>query len=124
MPTGPRIYWKRDEESSSGRGAQGYAAHYTPEMARIVWAVARSCDSFVAEVWITEAFRNIRDSRDLHEECRALDFTLRTASGSRPAEMVYRDVGDRVQAILGPDYDVVVHGEGANLHIHVEYDPR
>ena len=124
MPTGPRLLIKRDEESSVGRGAQLYAAHLVPEMARVMWACCRCCDTFISEVWVTEAYRKIRTDRDLHEECRALDFTLRTSTGARPAEMVYRDVGDRMVAVLGPDYDVVVHGESANLHIHAEYDPR
>ena len=124
MPSGPRIYFKRDEESGVGRGAHIYGAHFCPEIAHIVWAVARSCSHVIAELWVTEGYRDIRDERDMHEECRAFDFTFRTSSGNRPGEVFYDDIAEDASRLLGPDYDVVVHGTGANLHIHIEYDPR
>jgi hypothetical protein len=31
---------------------------------------------------------------------------------------------ERLKQELGEDYDVVLHGEGNNRHIHIEYDPR
>lgn len=124
MPSGPRIYFKRDEESSVGRGAILYAAHFVPEVSVMVWAVARSCTALIAEVWVTEAYRDIRDERDMHEECRALDFTFRTSSGARPGDDYYEDAAMEAAKLLGPDYDLICHGEGAGFHIHVEYDPK
>ena len=123
MPKGPRVHFKRDDESSVGRGAVLHAAHFRPEIASMIWAFARSCPSWVAEVWVTEGYRSIRKSRDLHEECRALDFTARRSSGFRPLVDEYELIAQACRALLGPDYDIITHGDGANLHVHMELDP-
>lgn len=124
---GPRFIVKRDSESSVGRGCDLRTAHFRPEMAAIIWACGQGCmslDTRIKEVWITEGARSIRDSRDLHEELRAFDFTLRREDGTRSSEVVMRRVGAVMGKLLGPDYQIIVHGEGLSLHIHAEIDPR
>ncbi len=37
-------------------------------------------------------------------------------------ESLARDFEKAVRADLGDGFDVVLHGEGANLHLHIEYD--
>lgn len=119
---GPRIYIKRDEESSIARGCQMYAAHFRPEIAiipRIATAVAPfTCE----EVWLTEAHRKIRDTRDLHEELCAFDITYHLTDDFRPTKVEYGMAVDRMSIFLGPDYDILAHGVGDNLHIHCEYE--
>lgn len=122
---GPRVIVKRDEESSVGRGCHLTGAHFVPEMAKIVWAACRTAHPvIVAVVMLTEGYRNIRDARDMHEECRAFDITTRDQRGAIGTEAMYEVMAANMGDLLGPDYDIIVHGEGNNLHIHCEYDPR
>ena len=121
---GPRIYVKRDEESSVGRGCELYGAHFRPEISKIVWAAANSAPGQAEEVWLTEGYRDIRESRDMHEELRAIDITFRLKHDMLTTLDEYRAVVARMKALLGPDYDIIVHGDGANRHIHAELDPK
>jgi hypothetical protein len=121
---GPRILVKRDEESSVGRGAMLYGAHFRPEMAIIVWAAARSAPTRAHELHITEGYRSIRDARDLHEELRALDITFRLPHNMLPTKEEYDAIGQRMRLLLGPDHDVIVHGADSNRHVHCELDPK
>jgi len=125
MNRGPRVFVKRDEESSVGRGAILYGAHWRPEIAAIVWAAcvaSKDVSPGIKEVILTEGYRDIRDTRDLHEELRALDITFRLDHQLRPTLGEYARLRDRMKELLGPDYDVLAHGEDTQLHIHSEYD--
>lgn len=123
---GPRVIFKDDRDSSIGRGCQLFATHFVPVMMEML----RHCiqafanNKAVAVVRVTEGWRSIRTSRDLHEDCRALDFTAELASGARVPIDVYASVAAQMRRWLGQDFDVIVHGQGSNLHIHVEYDPK
>ena len=124
---GPRIYVKRDEESTIKRGCRLYGAHFRPEIAAIPHAacnVAHHAYPKFTECWLTEGFRDVREERDLHEEQRALDITFRTQGGWRPTREEYDRVADGMRIVLGRDYDIQVHGKGDNLHIHCELDPK
>lgn len=124
---GPRFIVKRDSESRIGRGCDLRAGHFRPEMAAIIWACGQACmslDSRIREVWLTEGVRSIREARDLHEELRAFDFTLRHEGGVRSSEGVLRNVGKLMGKLLGDDYQIIVHGVGSNVHIHAELDPH
>ena len=35
-----------------------------------------------------------------------------------------QEIANRLNTTMGPDYDVLQHGSGANRHIHMEYDPK
>lgn len=124
---GPRVIFKDDRDSSIGRGAVLYGGHFRPEVARIVYVAAQVAPDQVTEIVVSEAHRNIRDTRDLHEEGRAFDFSLNVEGLGHLAFEDRRAIGQewamRMSANLGPDYTVIVHGEGANLHIHAELDP-
>lgn len=124
---GPRVYVKRDDESSIGRGCILYGAHFRPEMAIIVWAAcaaARELVPAVDECWLTEGFRDIRDidaKMDRHEVLNALDITFRMQPGDfRPTDTDYHRIKVRMRELLGPDYDVLFHA----AHIHAELDPK
>lgn len=84
-------------------------------------------------VWVTEMYRNIRTSIDMHELCSAIDFRCKNILINKPGspdEQQQERVrlgglwAERVSAKLGPDYDCVAHGEGPAFHLHVEFDPR
>jgi hypothetical protein len=123
-----RVYVKRDEESSVGRGCVLYGAHFRPEISRIVWATCHAASEVsgaIRELWLTEGWRHIRETRDLHAEARALDMTFRMPAGLRPTEGEYRRIRERAAELLGPDYDVVCHASGTDaLHLHIELDPK
>lgn len=123
---GARIIFKRDEESSVGRGAVLYRAHFRPEIALILyWASFYAPGELGNEMWVTEGWRNIRDSRDLHEECRAFDIdcTRIEAKSYKNRYEIARLWGRFLQEELGPDYQVILHGGEDSLHLHVELDP-
>ena len=122
-PTGPRIIVKRDTESSIGRGAALYLDHFRPHVSVMIWAIARACPDSCTELWITEGHRKIRDTRDLHEECLALDFTFRDGE-QRLIEVELHEIAREARSTLGDEYDLIAHGSGSNLHIHAEYDPK
>ena len=126
MNLGPRVIFKDDRDSASGRGCRMFAAHFTHYvMAILIHGVqAFSLDKTVKVIRLTEGHRHIRDTRDLHEECRAFDFTAEMEEGTRIPRAAYERVGHQMRKWLGSDYDVIVHGEGTNLHIHAEYDPK
>lgn len=123
---GPRVIVKDDRDSSIGRGCQLYAAHFVPVvmemMQRMVQAFALRHDC--KTIRMTEGWRNIRDRRDCHEEARAIDWTAEHADGSRFEAWEYDIVASQARKWLGQNYDVIVHGQGLGLHIHVEYDPK
>ena len=136
MPSGPRVIFKDDRDSSVKRGCHLYGGHFRPEMAIIPYVVAKTAPEQLESVVFTEGFRAIREWRDLHNELRALDVSL---NGIEPTALMgdldndelmrhRRRVGikwaDRIRKILGSDYHVVVHGDGFNCHIHIELDPR
>jgi hypothetical protein len=124
MASGPRIIFKDDRDSSIGRGCILYAAHLRPEVIAIVRAAALEAPEGLEVITISEGWRDIRERRDLHEEARAFDISLNGIPGpDEIREAVGDDWGARIAKRLGGDYDVIVHGEGSNLHIHVELDP-
>ena len=125
-----RFIFKRDDESSIGRGAVIRAAHFRPEIAVIFRVVANTAplnhlpDN---EVWVTEGDRpqRVPGRRDLHTELRALDFSCMRLIASTEDERysISSDWESEIQDQLGPDYDVVLHGGSTNLHLHIELDP-
>jgi len=122
---GPRIHFKRDEESPIGRGAVLHGAHFRSEIAVMIWAACRGSDGFDwPDLWVTEGWRPAGDRRDLHSELRALDISCRHIAGDQAErERIAGEWAQQVAGLLGPDYDVVVHGAQSNLHLHVELDP-
>lgn len=125
MPKGPRVVFKDDRDSAIGRGAILYGGHFRPEMALILMEATRTAPRGVETIVVSEAWRNIRERRDLHKELRAFDLSLNLVPGANLAarQAMGDDWANRLRLRLGPDYDVIVHGEGGNLHIHVELDP-
>jgi hypothetical protein len=121
---GPRIIFKDDRDSGVGRGAHLHAGHFRPEMARVIYEAGRTAPHGVKAIVISEAWRSIRETRDLHKEGRAFDLSLNVVEGDFAARKASGDDwGNRLRMKLGPDYDIKVHGSGANLHIHIELDP-
>ena len=123
-----RIIFKRDSESQVGRGAVTYGAHFRPEMALILEKAAYTApheDLELGEMWVTEGWRNIRTSRDLHKELRAFDISCtRIKAQHHPMRYTIADAwAQRLRKALGPSYQVVLHGGESNLHLHIELDP-
>lgn len=121
---GPRIIVKRDEESSIGRGCILYGAHFREGVSHIPRLICACAPLKCQIVYLTEGWRDIRDSRDLHETLCAFDATLEMPMGMRATESEYEQTAQRLRIALGPGYDVIPHGEGMGLHLHIEWDHR
>ncbi len=123
---GPRILFKTDDQSSIGRGAVTYGGHFRPEMAKILWAVAKAGRRWNwEEIIVSEGHRDIRDTRDLHKELRAFDFVCHEIEGDEARRhSIYKGWRDATNTLLDDsDYQIIVHGEGGGLHMHIELDP-
>lgn len=122
-----RIIFKDDRDSSIGRGAVLHAAHFRPEMAEVIYVMAHTAPHGTDHIVVSEGFREqTRESLDLHARRQAFDFSLNLWPGFSYAqrESIGREWAARARALLGPDYDIVIHGSGLNLHVHVEFDPK
>lgn len=119
---GPVIIIKRDAESTIDRGCRLYSSHWRPEIALIPRIAGATAHPKTTAVWLTEGYRNIRDTPDKHEELCAFDITWRLTDGALPTKAQYTDSKRMMSIFLGPDYDILVHGEGTALHIHCEYE--
>ena len=126
MPRGPRVIFKDDRDSNIGRGCVIYQGMLRPEIICMVAAAAATAPAGMKEMHVSEGHRNIRDSRDLHEELRAWDISARGVDAQEGGELewdIVTEWAERIQAKLGPAYTVVVHDTGSGLHIHIELDP-
>lgn len=126
---GPRIFIKTDQESSVGRGCVEYADHYQPHMSMLKRAAAASAPLAAVCVRFTEGYRNTRDTRDRHEDNQAFDITIemprsRGTATRRATRAELEETAQRMRLFMGPAWQFVVHGRGANMHIHAEYEPK
>lgn len=125
----PRVLFKTDDESNIGRGCHLTGAHMRREMQAILYAFERTAPEELAYIKWTEGWRPPRaNRRDLHSENRAFDLSLNYPEWTGRGHAVRKDAGidwgNRASALLGPDYQIVIHGSGRNLHVHIELDPR
>lgn len=61
-----------------------------------------------------------RRPNNLHHRGWALDFKMNHVDEERSRLAI----ANEARAALGDGFDVVLHGEGLNIHLHVEYDPK
>lgn len=125
-----RIEFKTDAESSIGRGAVLYRQHFLPRMQVLLEGMARATEERLPAartLRVTEGWRPQREAgrRDLHTELKAFDFTIEFIRGIRATLEEYQRVAEYCRELVGDaNYDFLVHGEGSNLHIHAEFDPK
>lgn len=128
MKRGLRVVVKTDAESAIGRGCVLYLGHLRPEIILMPREIGRAAQEYYPQfTWmrLTEGHRDIRQTRDLHEELRAIDITLETDGGVRATESQLQAIATKASERLGPDYDLVVHAVGTDaIHIHAELDPQ
>jgi hypothetical protein len=110
MSRGVRVRFKEGPS-----GAYLHARHFRPEIARIVQVAAAEAPGELTEIVVTEGWRA---GAGLHPKDRAFD--IRANHLPRPVVLAWVE---RIRGRLGGDYDVLAHGNGANHHIHAEYDP-
>ena len=127
MPKGPRIVFKDDRDSNIGRGAMIFWGHLLEDRIRMVRVAAQTAPDLIDNTMVvSEGWRKIRTTLDLHERCCAFDISLNQlagTSGFSDRKTIGEAWAARIREALGPGYDVIVHGEGWNLHIHIELDP-
>ena len=133
----PRFIFKRDKESSIGRGAEIYTPHFLPEIARMHYLVGVGCQRFnahetqldsIATINVTEGHRpqRVEGKRDLHTEYRAFDYTFENTTGNRvkAIDIICAFIKAQRSAADVSMYDLLVHGIGSNEHLHFELDPK
>ncbi|TFH40902.1 MAG: hypothetical protein E4H01_15780 [Lysobacterales bacterium] len=103
--------------------------HELPHIAKIRdVAVATAPDTADGIMWITEAWRPPRHHDDAHTWCCAFDLRIhnilkehREAKILEGIEWIKRM---RLVHIGDKRYQFELHGDGDNVHIHSEFDPR
>jgi len=101
--------------------------HFLPHMTAIIHAAIETAPVTTDGcVWITEGYRRIRETLDMHEQVAAFDFRCRNLDSIDAAGKIEagHQWAARMQAALGDNYDVIAHGLGDAFHVHAEYDPR
>jgi len=102
-----------------------YQGMLRPEIICMVAAAAETAPDGMKVMNVSEGWRDVRSTRDLHEELRAWDISARGMIAHDDDELEW-EMGrwaTRIQDKLGPAYTVVVHDSGSGLHIHIELDP-
>lgn len=128
---GPRLIIKADWVDGSEKKRRGCIlteGNTRPEVWAIVQSALRTAPVGMTEVIVSEGWRNIRTTLDLHERNGAFDISLWGTSDDLEER---RTIGDawaarmRVDLIArqGFNYDVSCHGKDWNVHIHGEVDP-
>lgn len=102
------------------------ARHFRPEIVRILTAALREAPDGQEWVTVTEAWRYMRESRDLHNDFAAFDFSIRDIPATSESDQIDKAIrwAKRLRLSLGADYDVIFHDAGTGFHIHAEYDPK
>lgn len=73
------------------------------------------------ELVITSAADGAHSPTSLHYAGAAVDLRTRNLPDTETRRRAVTDLGNR----LGPDFDVVLEGEGtANEHVHLEWQPK
>ena len=90
-----------------------------PPVASKLWIIAGIFDQNGYDCVVTSARRPVSGKKSFHHyglavDCRANHIPSRNVQLKILAELI---------GALGNDYDVILHGEGANIHYHIEYDP-
>jgi len=90
--------------------------------------VADGCavDCGWAGVRLTSGTDGRHNPKSKHYRGDAVDMTLWSRSNDRPERGAYEPFVGRLQARLGPDYDVVLEqvGDPPTVWVHLEYDPK
>ena len=90
-----------------------------PPILAKLWGIAKVFDTAGRECVITSARRPPVFKKSLHADGLALDFRANHIGSSSLQLKILADI----IGVCGNEYDVILHGEGPNLHYHVEYDP-
>ena len=100
-------------------GVRINGAHFYPEIVKILDAARDTAPKMErGAVWVTSANDSRHLDNSLHYKNQAFDIRIYNIAGDIHYEA--KRWADRLQAVLGPDYDVVYELD----HIHIEYQPK
>ncbi len=102
-------------------GVQIHGSHFDPAI-RLIIDVARETAPVLTDeiVWITSANDSAHKEDSAHYRNRAFDIRIKNIVGVAEFPLVARQWVERMQILLGDDYDVLLEHD----HIHVEFDPE
>lgn len=116
-------------------GVRWRRAHALPHFVRIL-DVALECapETEDGALWVTELWRPPRHASDLHTLCLAADFRIHNfvVPSGLTYDKAYAARRERAWGFVNwmrdelndRRYQFDVHGDGPNIHLHAEYDPR
>jgi len=87
-----------------------------PEMMHVLTTARAIFVAHGAPLTVTDMWRD--DPTSLHYHNLAVDLRAKNLSYKQRKAIL-----DGLQTSLGTDYQVILHGTGANIHYHIEYDP-
>lgn len=90
-----------------------------PEIWSKAGEIAETFDRLGYECVITSARRPPGGRFSYHQTGRALDFRAKHIGNDAHRSKILTEI----IGVCGPDYDVILHGQGPNIHYHIEYDP-
>jgi len=91
-----------------------------PELWAKAYEIAGAFDALGYSCVITSARRPSGSKFSYHGIGRALDFRAKhIRTDNHRATILAKIIG-----VCGNEFDVILHGEGDNIHYHVEYDPK
>lgn len=91
----------------------------SPQMVLAAIVVNSVYEQYHASCTVTSANDSKHSDTSWHYKGRALDFRVRDFSGDK--QLLRREI----ETALGPEFDVLLEGLGtANVHLHVEHDPK
>jgi len=109
-------------------GVKLRSAHGLPHVWRMLEVAAETAENLANDTMVvTEGYRDARHPDDAHTWCLAFDLRIHNIQleGSLARYNAAWAWVKRMRAVhQDPRYQFVVHGEGANAHIHMEFDPR
>jgi len=89
-----------------------------------LWKKARPIAAIFAkhglDAVITSARRAPGGRFSWHHEGKAYDWRAKHIESPRLKRLILQEISN----VCGRKFDVILHGEGNNIHYHVEYDPK
>lgn len=110
------------------KGVNVRPAHGLPHIWKLLEVAAETAPEMDDDhIVVTEAWRLPRHPDDAHTWCNAFDLRIHNIaerSADEREDAAWAWVKRMRAEHLDSRYQFVVHGEGANAHIHMEFDPR
>ncbi len=94
-------------------------AELHPKIVSKLWDTVELFVEYGYDCVITSARRTPGGRFSFHHEGKALDLRANHIKD----EQIRAVILDKLRSLWGNEFDIILHGEGDNIHYHLEYDP-